>query len=95
MTAYCWDCKFWAKEPSEAHVMKVPMITIWVDDWGDIVLPDDFPASALTNSGLFDKRYKVYEDARNYIADQSKKLEAGIERPGFRAPSFYEWRKAH
>lgn len=74
--------------------MRVPTITIWTDDWGDIVLPDDFPMAAMTNSGWLDKRYKIYADARRYIAEQSKKLETGEVQSGFRAPSFAEWRRA-
>jgi hypothetical protein len=68
------------------------MINVWQDDWGNITLPDDFPTTTLTHSGWFDKRYKVYSDARRYIAEQSKKLETGVEKSGFRAPSFAEWR---
>lgn len=72
--------------------MEIPTISVWAADFGDMILPDDFPKGALTKSGWFDKRYKIYSDARRYIAEQSKKLEAGLEASGFKAPSFNEWR---
>lgn len=64
----------------------------WATDWGDIKLPNDFPASSMTKSGWFDKRYRVYSDARRYIAEMDKRLETGAEKSGFQAPSFHEWR---
>ena len=74
--------------------MKYQTLTIWAADWGDIILPDDFPTCALTTSGWFDQRYKISADARRYIAEQDKKLETGKEKSGFHGPSFSEWRKS-
>jgi hypothetical protein len=37
-------------------------VSLWVSSYGDIVLPADFPAYALTKSGWWDKRYTA--DAR-------------------------------
>jgi hypothetical protein len=73
--------------------MNVPTITIWAADFGDIVLPDDFPGFAMRLGGRFDRRYKIVRDGKAYIAEQSKKLETGQEPSGFRAPSFNEWRR--
>ena len=37
------------------------MLSLWVSSFGDILLPDDFPAYAIRRDGLWDKRFKTDE----------------------------------
>jgi hypothetical protein len=72
----------------------IPMVTIWVSDFGNIQLPGDFPDAIMRLDGWWDERYKLVADGKAYIAEQSRKLETGEEKSGFHAPSFNDWRNA-
>lgn len=71
------------------------MITMYQADFGEFQLPDDFPAAVFRLDGWYDRRYKIVADAKAYIAEQSKKLEAGLEPCRFKAPSFQVWRSGN
>jgi hypothetical protein len=71
--------------------VRIPTITIWASNFGDIRLPHDFPDSAIRENGWFDRRYGIYPKLREYIAEQEGKLRTGAESPGFVAPPFATW----
>lgn len=53
------------------------MRNIWVSDWGEIVLPDDFPTHIFRKDGWWDKRYgAIRERWEAWIAAEEAKLRA-------------------
>lgn len=68
-----------------------PTYSLWVSDWGDIRLPDDFPYSVLTLSGWYDKRFGIYPKVRAYIDDHTATLRSGENEPGFTGMPFALW----
>jgi hypothetical protein len=51
------------------------MVRIWVSDYGEIQLPDDFPAHIFRKDGWWDMRYtKIRERWEAWISAEELKL---------------------
>jgi hypothetical protein len=66
------------------------VVRAWETDFGSIILPDDFPSHALTKSGWYDRRFKIFRDMKAYIEDFNQKILSGASST-IRGSSFTEW----
>lgn len=55
--------------------MKIPTITFWASDFGDIRLPDDFPLQLFRKDGWWDMRFaSLREKWEAWITAEEAKL---------------------
>lgn len=48
---------------------------VWVSEWGEIPLPDDFPSHVIRKDGWWDRRFsKDLERAQAFIESETLKL---------------------
>lgn len=44
-------------------------IQIYITDFGNVIMPDDFPGYVVRKNGLPDRRYKIAADIADYFRD--------------------------
>jgi hypothetical protein len=72
-------------------------VSLFVTDFGNVILPDDFPAYAMRKNGWPDRRRKIAGDVSRYLEAlqeaASQLYVAGQPVHGRRLMGFGEWQK--
>jgi hypothetical protein len=72
-------------------------VAVYMTDFGNVILPDDFPSHAMRKNGWPDRRRKIAGDVSRYIEDLQEGAfqlwQAGRSVQGESAMSFAEWQK--